>query len=420
LQDLTAFHLNDNDKDPLIEAELIRLEFVNSHSQHLRKDTLYLETIKELERTFASSTLVTEIYHKEAQWYLKKAALYRPLEGDAYKWYKKTAAEICARAAKIFPESYGSVQCKNLITSINQKSMNLTVEEVNEPGKASRALITSQNISKLYFKIVKTSHLELRKINRKEWGEKLYNALNSLPSVKTFTQEIINDDDHQNHQQEIKLPELPFGYYVVITSLNPDFKYSQNLTSYANYIVSDISSIERLMPDGTYEFYAMNRQTGEPLKNIGVQIWHEKYSYVTREYEVKKGEYIKTDEKGYFKVGYVKNEERSFFVEMINGSDSYFNNNSYYTYPTYQNEQTHTRSFVFTDRAIYRPGQTVYFKSIVLEGKNEGDYKIKANYPVTVTFYDVNHQKVGSLDLTTNEFGTVNGSFTAPQGVLNG
>ncbi|HRH12634.1 MAG TPA: hypothetical protein PLU73_14030, partial [Bacteroidia bacterium] len=59
-------------------------------------------------------------------------------------------------------------------------------------------------------------------------------------------------------------------------------------------------------------------------------------------------------------------------------------------------------------------------KSIVLEGKNEGDYKIKANYPVTVTFYDVNHQKVGSLDLTTNEFGTVNGSFTAPQGVLNG
>lgn len=420
LQELTAFHVNDNDKDPLIEAELIRLEFVNSHSQHLRKDTLYLETIKGLEKSFASSTRVTEIYHKEAQWYLKKAALYRPLEGDAYKWYKKTAVEICSRAAKIFPESFGAVQCKNLITSINQKSMNLTVEEVNEPGKPARALIASQNINKLYFKIVKTSHLELRKINRKEWGEKLYNALNALPSVKTFTQEIINDGDHQNHQQEIKLPELPFGYYVVITSLNSDFKYSQNLTSYANNIVSDISSIERLMPDGTYEFYAMHRQTGEPLKNIGVQVWHEKYSYVTRDYEVKKGEFIKTDDKGYFKVGYVKNEDRSFFVEMINGSDSYFNNNNYYTYPTYQNDQSHTRSFVFTDRAIYRPGQTVYFKSIVLEGKTDADYKIKANYPVTVTFYDVNHQKVSSLDLTTNEYGTVNGSFTAPQGVLNG
>ncbi|MGV2481129.1 UNVERIFIED_CONTAM: hypothetical protein IGO34_30500, partial [Salmonella enterica subsp. enterica serovar Weltevreden] len=34
--------------------------------------------------------------------------------------------------------------------------------------------------------------------------------------------------------------------------------------------------------------------------------------------------------------------------------------------------------------------------------------------------YDVNYQKVSSLDLTTNEYGTVSGSFTAPQTGLNG
>src|SRR6185369_7877669 len=111
-------------------------------------------------------------------------------------------------------------------------------EEVNEPGKPFRALIASSNINKLYFKVVKTSHLELRKIHRSDWGEKLYNKLNALSTVTTFTQEIIDDRDHQNHGQEIEIPKLPYGYYIILTSVNPDFKYSNNLTSYAQCIVS--------------------------------------------------------------------------------------------------------------------------------------------------------------------------------------
>jgi uncharacterized protein YfaS (alpha-2-macroglobulin family) len=112
--------------------------------------------------------------------------------------------------------------------------------------------------------------------------------------------------------------------------------------------------------------------------------------------------------------------EKQFFVEFINGSDSYFNNNSYYTYKPNENNYNRIQSFIYTDRAIYRPGQTVYFKSIVLESVNNKNHQLKTNYPVTVTFYDVNYQKVNSLNLTTNEYGTVSGSFIAPQNGLNG
>jgi uncharacterized protein YfaS (alpha-2-macroglobulin family) len=420
MQDVTKFHEYDNDKDALLDVEFGRLNYTYSHSLNVKKDTLYLATLKFLQEKFEKSPRITEIDHREAQWYYTRSSKYRPLEGDAYKWYRKTADEICDKAIKKFPSSYGAADCKNLKNTIHYKSMNLTMEDVNEPGKVSRALVTSANVNKLYFKIVKTSHIELRKIHRNDWGDKLYNKLNGLPTVKTFTQEIVDDEDHQNHAQEIKLPDLAAGYYVIISSYNADFKYSSNLTSYTQYIVSDIANIERSASDGSYEFFAVHRQTGEPLKNIGVQIWHEKYSYVTREYEYRKGEYKKTDEKGFVKVMQTKNEDRSFFVEFINGNDSYFNNNSYYTYAPYKNENMNVRSFIFTDRAIYRPGQTVYFKSIVLEGKEKEDYHIKTNYPVTVIFYDVNHQKVSSQDLVTNEYGTVNGSFVAPQGLLNG
>ncbi len=420
LQDLTRFHQNDSKPDGLIDVELIRLEHVYNESQNSKKDTLYFSALKGLQSKFASSPRVTEIDYKIANWYLQKSSLYKPLAGDDYKWHKKTAKEICLEAIKKFPDSYGAAQCKNLISSIEAKSMNLSIEEVNEINKPFRALITSTNLNKLYFKVVKTSNLELRKIYRKEYGEKLYNKLLSLPLVKTFEQEIPNDGDYQSHNLEIKMPELPAGYYMILGSVNPDFKYNSNLVSYAQCIVSDIASIERRKEDGTYDFYALNRQTGEPLKNIQVQLWHEKYNYTIRDYEIKKGESLKTDDKGYFNISYKNGNDRSFFVELTNGNDTYFNNNSYYTYKPYENEYTQIRSYYFTDRAIYRPGQTVYFKGIVLEGKNNDNFKIKANYPVTVAFYDVNYQKISEQNLTTNEYGSVSGQFIAPQGVLNG
>ncbi|MGZ4036295.1 MAG: alpha-2-macroglobulin family protein, partial [Bacteroidia bacterium] len=420
MQDLIRFHKNDSDADALIDVELLRLDYVFSHSLNAKKDTLYFNSLKTLGSKFSSSPRVTEVDSRMANWYVNKAAQYKPLEGDNYKWYKKTAKEICEAAVKKFPDSYGAKECQNLAYSILAKNFNLITEQVNEPAKPFRAMITSTNINKLYFKIVKTSNQELRKIYRADYGEKLYNKLNALPVVKTFEQTIPDDNDYQPHNTEIKLPELDYGYYIIISSLNPDFKYSGNLTSYAQCIASDITTIERRTDDGKYDFFALHRQTGEPLKNITAQLWHETYNYNSREYEIKKGDAFKTDEKGHFSVSYANEPDRSFYIELINGKDSYYNNNSYYTYKPYTSDNVQVRSSIFTDRGIYRPGQTVYFKSIVMESRNNANCKLLTNYPVTVTFYDVNYQKISSQDFTTNEFGTVSGSFTTPQGVLNG
>lgn len=420
MQDLIRFHEDDENKDALIDVELQRLDYIKSHSQNLKKDTLYLTTLETLQNKFSGVARVTEIDYRIANWYFAKSSSYKPLEGEAYKWHKKTAKELCAAAVKKFPSSYGAKQCLNLIYTIENKQVNMTIEETNEADKPFRALVTSSNINKLYFKIVKTSHLELRRLYRFNYGEKLYTKLNALPVVKTFEKEITNDGDFQSHNQEIAMPELAFGYYIIISSINPDFKYSNNLTSYAQCIISDITTIERPKDDGSHDFYVLSRDSGEPLQNVTVQVWHEKYSYVTREYEIKKGNLLKTNEQGFFNVNHVKDEDRTFFVEVLNGKDSYFNNNSYYTYKQYHDSNTRVKSFIFTDRAIYRPGQTVYFKTIVLEGKANQNNSIKPNYPVTITFYDVNHQKVASQNLTTNEYGTASGTFIAPQGVLNG
>ena len=83
---------------------------------------------------------------------------------------------------------------------------------------------------------------------------------------------------------------------------------------------------------------------------------------------------------------------------------------------------TERKSFFFTDRAIYRPGQTVYFKGIILEiqRKREERNRILKHHNTTVILKDVNHQEVTRINLITNEYGTFSGSFQLPTGLLNG
>ena len=420
LQDLTKFHISDSKPDALMDVELQRLDYVYRNSQHAKKDTLYFNTLKALQNKFSINERVIEIDTRIANWHLQQANNYNPLKGDKDKWHRKTAKEICESAIKKFPNSYGAKESKNILQAITNKACNLSIEEVNEPNKPFRALITSANVNKLYFKVVKTTAQDLRIIFRKQYDKKLFEKLNSLPVAKSFTQELMNDGDYNSHNTEIKIPELPEGYYVILYSLTDDFKYYDNINAYTTCVVSNIASIERRNVDGSYDIYTMHRQTGDVLPNVTEQIWFDNYDYNEREQKLTKGETLKTDAKGFL---HLKNDlitNRQFYIEYINGNDSYYNNQGFYTYKQNQTDYTQIRSFIYTDRAIYRPGQTVYFKSIVLQNISNEKHELKINYPVTVTFYDVNYQKIKDVSLTTNEFGTLSGSFTAPQGGLLG
>ncbi|NJK87048.1 MAG: hypothetical protein HC906_14795 [Bacteroidales bacterium] len=95
---------------------------------------------------------------------------------------------------------------------------------------------------------------------------------------------------------------------------------------------------------------------------------------------------------------------------------------SFPIHPNYRNddERNYTRTYFFTDRGIYRPGQTVYFKGIKYQSDGKKKHRILNGANSTVTFYDTQNQVISTLNVTTNEFGTFSGSFTIPQGKLNG
>ena len=166
----------------------------------------------------------------------------------------------------------------------------------------------------------------------------------------------------------------------------------------------------------------MNRDNGLPLAKAELQLWQRTYNYTTRKYETVKAEKYQADKNGHIKIKSNSKRDHNFYYQVkYNGEELFTNDNFYsYQYNGYENKNTR-KGFLFTDRSIYRPGQTVFFKGIIVDTDTSGKKNSAlANIKSTITLFDANHQKAAVLNLVTNEYGSYNGSFTLPMGGMNG
>lgn len=420
-QDVTAFHLDDASPEAIIDLELKRLNFVKTYYNGDGGDSLHYEALKKLYEKYKTHESVTEVMYAMANWHSNQAAKYVPTDTNPlnlkYKDEYNVAVKLCEEAMTKFPNSFGSSQCKSLKTSINTKTVYITTEQIAVPDKASQFLISSRNLKKLHMRIVKLDWDFERKDDRDQ--EELLKKLIAMTPVKSWVQDLQDDGDHHNHQLEIALDALPLGYYVVLASDDEKFSLKNNAIAYGNVGVSNLSYTYRRNGDETYEVQVFHRESGEPQANVKAQIYYREYNYTLRKYQIKNGESYTTDENGKFIVKTVT-DYRYFYIDLQKGNDRMNTLYSFYQYKHYEYDDTRYTTHFFTDRGIYRPGQTIYFKGMRIKSKGEEERTLETNTPVTVTLYDHNYQKVASLDLQTNEYGTFSGTFTAPVGVLNG
>lgn len=421
---LLQFHSEDKDYAALIDADLRRLQFVYRAAVIPQKDEVYRMALQHITSQYEQIPASAQAGYLLAQLYYAKAADYNNSKQEQDKSGFSIAKEISERMISQFPGTEGAANCQHLLNNILRKSLTLHTEKVNLPGEAFRSLVEYKNLKNCFFRIIKLDNtLKTELLNRYE--ESYWYKLAAQPAQRQWEQSLPSSDDYSSHSVEIKIDALPAGEYALLASANKNFSTQSNLLAAQYFYVSAISYVNR---DNAY--FALHRNTGKPLSGANVQIWKSDYDYTVSKYKLSKGEMLKADENGYFKINTRGRGGSNLRLEINWEKDHLFMDDYQYIYsrydaynnPTASNyEKRNSKMYFFTDRSIYRPGQTVYFKGIgITKDKDTHRAVVVTGEDVTIKLLDANMQLIDSTTVRLNDFGSVHGSFRLPQQVLTG
>ena len=415
-QDILKFHLADATPDALLDADLLRLNFANQHGVFTNKDRLYENALLNIETSFSNNPAAAQAMYLRAQLYYSQGSQFNPQSKTAYQYEIKRAKETCELSISRFPKSEGAINSQNLLNQIKIPSLNLETEKVNITGQAFRSLLKYRNISKLYFRIIKTNREEIKKINQGDYNENWKTVVDMKP-LRSWDTELPNLQDFQQHSTEIKIDALQPGVYFILASINPDFSLEQNIIARQVTYISTISYIS----NNKDELYVLDRDNGLPLANAEVQVWDLKYNYNTRKDEEIKKEKYTSDANGFIKLKKAKDSYNNSIQVKYKNDELFLDENiTTYYYNGYESP-SHKQTFLFTDRSIYRPGQTLYFKGIIVNTDSASKKSdVVSGLKTTVILFDANGQKLSTQDMKSGEYGSYNGNFKLPEGLLNG
>lgn len=243
--------------------------------------------------------------------------------------------------------------------------------------------------------------------NNKDLG-KVNTFLQKLKAVESYSIGLNSFDDYQGHQSIYKLNPLKQGRYIVVIADAEGKKVKGD--QLVEYLV--INSTAYTLVGDQETLTVKNRLTGDLEPNKKVEfLYCNRYSIS----DCKTSSVLVSDTNAEVKLPI---GERQYYYRIA-GENTVYSTYSYRENNRNNRNEILNRIEVLTDRAIYRPSQTIYFKGIAYQTKDK-ESKVQANKKLTFVLNDVNGKEVRKLELTTNEFGSVNGEFILPASGLTG
>ncbi|MFZ4543166.1 MAG: alpha-2-macroglobulin family protein [Saprospiraceae bacterium] len=419
-EELEKFHTKDIDPTALLDVLLKRITYVQQHIVHKEKDKFYLSALESITLKYPRNQFSAEFMFKRAEYFYSKAGEYdinNPK--DERKMFYVKAIDICNLCELNFPTSSANQKCRNLILAIKKPELSLSTENVNLPGRPILNLVNFKNTEKLFVKIIKLSpelNQKISEIKKVTTNIELLNLLNEQKPLKVWDFKLPLTTDYRSHSTEIMLDKgFDVGSYLLLSSESTDFSSTQ--TQYSEFKLSNISYASRNR-NFNNELIVMDRSSGKPMTKVDVFVYIQKYNAALEQNESILHSSYKTDLNGI--VTPKVEAGLAYSVIFTKGKDTLRLDESFYRYRDDGEPKSFDNTIFFLDRAIYRPGQTIYFKGLAIKYDKNKVPEIIANKKVTISFRDANYTEIMNLELKTNEFGTFHGEFTAPGSNLLG
>ena len=415
-QDLIAFHQQKNNIEALAIIDIERLEFIKQHATFNSKEALYLTTLKTSQTQYKNHEVSGLYAYEVASIYRQQANSYQHTIHETPRFKNKEALTICESILQKFPESAGAKKCALLKHQILSKSLQISTEEYIPIQNYSRALVTYKNLDSLSFLMFSISESQAEKL-KQTYGEKeKIKFINKLTKVRSWHVSLKNENDYQQHTTEVIIPKLAQGRYLLV-ALSGE-KLLENTPFGTTAIqVTNLALIDR-DNDSKQVYQVVNRHTGKPVSQAKIRLTNTP----TRHRNPKIDKTFKTDKNGEVTLN-LNSENYSGVKAHVSYNNDKATFGKFYLSRRYSSTKTpskvYTQTFLFTDRSIYRPGQTLYFKGIAMETFKTTS-TVLHNADVSVIFKDANGQLIKNIILKTNAFGSFSGEFTTPNSGLTG
>ncbi len=389
--------------EPTLENILNRLQFCNDYLVTSDEDLLVsLNKIKEKLSKPSEKHLVN----------LQIAFIY------AKNASKQTHPDYNIKAIKLLDSIIATQDHSNTYKKAIQKkeeiaSKSLTVQLQKQlyNKENSRAFISYQNTNNIiisYYKIPNTTFNAFE--NNYRTRDSLVDDIKKNTKLSTITKyELIDKKDYFEYTTEVMLPQLTTGNYLVYFESEDELKETKGY----GYEVITITELSLLASsnDQAQNYTVLNRKTGKPLENVTIKSNH--FTITTNVNGL--ATYTETADKNR------DYENSTLVVSTIADTLSINNNYLSYQYDYDGDDKVKFKGKVefFLDRAIYRPGQTVYYKGIAFQKKdNQSAVVPKTSFAVTIN--DPKGAEVKNFDVVTNDFGSFSGEFILPATGLTG
>ena len=232
---------------------------------------------------------------------------------------------------------------------------------------------------------------------------------------KDFSRNYYGRPDYETVKDSIEIGgNLPLGAYLMeVTSDNTGIAPQREL-----FYVSNLAVMIQQLPDDKHRYIVVNATDGQPIAGAKIELYDQRYDFKTKKDKRLVHARLTTDENG---EAYFKNVDGEVLISTNNDKFTpakyiYLSRTRYY-----EKKDNETKYQVYTDRAIYRPGQKVHASAIFYTVKKGLDASVPGkSMELNFILRDANWKQVTEQKVTTDEYGTASVDFELPKEGMTG
>lgn len=285
---------------------------------------------------------------------------------------------------------------RNFLKRIDQQTMGISYSEAAKPNEEILIDINKKNVDRITIRAYSVDGIcDIRMKNLKQMKPMMEWSAN------------LNADDRQT----VRFPGLPTGRYILVPEFIDRNSHNAVIPNQTPSVLT-VSAIDIMMVNrinGDYFLMVVDTDSSKPIEGATVTVRKDEDGKIVKS--------LRTDANGYAMLNSL-NDYGYYYFQAIVGNDhsrslsTWLNNTS-------TDDNRHLKASVFTDRGVYRPGETVNFAvAAYVSGMRFLETAKKKS--LTVELQNTADKTIASQTLQTDEFGRVSGSFTLPTDGLTG